>query len=231
MEMTSLWLMIRYGIIPLVREVQGLIEALQSTKSSDVVRQTARGFLEVSDSTARSLHITTGLVDYHVDQFVNWHINYRAGVTYDWVPDLAARFGLRLADLPQSFWELVTLSFVSDWFANVRDFLGALTFHMRAKQAVAWYTATLDGTISTVFNQGGSETTSSQGQVIQSQVLADASGSRVDESVLRRTRLPATISDIRPGIRVKLNTARLVDAFSLLYQRTSLSGFKNPRGH
>lgn len=229
-ELSNLWLTARYGVIPLVLEAQGLINALQRTKSGDVVRQTSRGFLEVSDSTSRSIALTTGPVDYYVDQFVNWRISYRAGVTYDWVPDLAARFGLRPADVPQAALELVPLSFVAEWFVNASNFLGALTFHMRAKQAVAWYTATLDGTVSTVFNQGGSETTSSKEQTSQSVILADASGSRVDESVLRRTRLPATISDIRPGIRVKLNTARLVDAFSLLYQRTSLSGFKNPRG-
>lgn len=104
----SLWLQYRYGIMPLIYTVQGALEVLEEQSKGvefiDVKKKktiTSKVFTDIEVEQIHRVFIKRRIVDFTVDNSLL--IN----------PALTA-------------WELVTLSFVIDWFLNIGDILASL---------------------------------------------------------------------------------------------------------
>ena len=107
-QAASLWLQYRYGIMPLIYTVQGALEVLEEQSKGvefiDVKKKktiTSKVFIDIEVEQIHRVFIKRRIVDFTVDNSLL--IN----------PALTA-------------WELVTLSFVIDWFLNIGDILASL---------------------------------------------------------------------------------------------------------
>lgn len=213
-EMASLWLLYRYGIMPLYYDIKGYMEAL--TKPGKPDRRTSRTSDTYTDSgTWQVWHggndVTT--------RFTEWQwtsvATYRATVLYEAEDTIRARLGLRLGDIPMAAWELRRLSFVWDWFINIGDFISSLVAESRASVKMQCVVETLvwQG-VGTIYESGDGKM---QGTIWKSKLTTDGSGAKVNVVYTRKTRKPYNslyVGSLSPV--VKLNWQRLVDGFSLL---------------
>jgi hypothetical protein len=125
MSAASAWLMYRYGIRPLVLSTVEALEIL--AKANRPVRQTtrARGSLTANESTISVARTgANDIADLGIQKTESvicraWSIDEVIGNT---ITDLG--FGGK--DLLRLPWNLVTASFVADWFVNIGDFIGAV---------------------------------------------------------------------------------------------------------
>lgn len=204
-DIPSLWLAFRYGVMPLIYDVQDHWKAFNKV-SKFVPRATARG--KASDTlTVIVPHapVVFGLADRHsATENADFKISVRAGVLY--VPrleTLLTKFGLEAGRIPSTLWEVVPLSFVVDWAINMSDVLNALTAYLRVDSVLScWVTTTvewnylcsLEGT-PLERGQGGTSTFREEGKWTR--------------------RRPASIADVRLKVNVNLNAKRVADAFAL----------------
>lgn len=77
---------------------------------------------DTSDSYSNSM--STALAK--IDTNTKTSVKVRAGVLYADRFEVSHHFGTRLADVPETVWELIPFSFLVDYVVNVGDYLGAL---------------------------------------------------------------------------------------------------------
>jgi len=147
---SSCWLELRYGMIPLMLDVESHIDYVsQKLKEQEVhgQRRVARAKPSSSEKTASwSGLVGCGLEGvYEPRVTADWKVARRvtAGVVYTVFPcsnidQLNAHLGLRLADMPATAWELIPLSFVLDWAVNVGDWLKAITPQANIQPLANW---------------------------------------------------------------------------------------------
>lgn len=117
------WLKYRYGIMPLMYDIQGIIKALSKDKKGDF--HTARG------SETLEYVEDLPLVHMHgdVDTSYNWvttdKVVVKCGLIYSAKMLTSDYLGFNLRSFPSAVWELIPFSFVIDWFVNVQAFVGA----------------------------------------------------------------------------------------------------------
>lgn len=140
---SSEWLRYRYGIMPLVMEVQAAVKLLEDPTKP--LRRTARGrqVVETKDSTysdySYGSSTTFGWKTRKTTTF-NRVYSVRAGVLYQHKSDFSSNTGLRLSDIPSAAWELIPFSFVADWFVNLGDYIQAVTPKAGVEILATWQT-------------------------------------------------------------------------------------------
>lgn len=125
------WLKFRYGIMPLISDIESLI-ALYNAKTSKVGMQRYR---------RRKTSVSTSSYDMSSNVRKAWHTSIERKYTYSynmtaifytqmmmeidakWSP---GRYGFDLRQLPAAAWELVPYSFVVDWILGVGTWLRAI---------------------------------------------------------------------------------------------------------
>lgn len=121
----GVWLITRYGLLPLMSDIQSLMTQLK--KDLDVSeRHTARGKAVVGRSITSSFKLPHGSCNCEGGILYTDELIVRAMSLDEWRYGLADHFGLGTKDLLTVPWELLTLSFVADWFVNIGDFIGAM---------------------------------------------------------------------------------------------------------
>lgn len=120
----DLWLTIRYGVLPILGNVAEVLAALEESQGSR--RETTRSTKSMT-GTAHT-NFTGGYGIYVVDVGIQTTdtVTARAMSLDDVRVNLASQLGLDLKGLLTLPWELISYSFVVDWFLNVGDVLGAL---------------------------------------------------------------------------------------------------------
>lgn len=224
-EFANLNLLIRYGVMPLVYDIQGYVKTLSEPTKPD--RRTSRAVTRDSGSEQWTETVASSMVGaISLSHDLAWTREYRATVLFESVDDLQARLGLRPADVPTALWELTKFSFVADWFANIGDYVGSLTLAGRSTVVLQCVVESLTAQYTAVYHESGSKTYPGD-NTIYSSVLKDGSGSEVGMVVTRKTRQPVLTTD--PGVlsaRVKLTPQRIVDGLSLLATSFDLSDRK-----
>lgn len=224
-EAANLDLLVRYGIMPLVYDIEGYVKALSEPNRPD--RRTARAVVRDSGNEHWVETGSSGMVaNITLDHDLTWTREYRATCLFEAVDDLQARLGLRLADVPTAAWELTRLSFVADWFANIGEYVGSLTLGARATVVLQCVVERLTAQYTATYNESGSLAIAS-GSTIVSECVNDGSGSEVSIVATRTTRLPYSTTD--PGVlsaRVKLTPQRVIDGLSLLATSMDISDRK-----
>lgn len=124
----NLWLEYRYAIRPLIFEMEQCIEALNARLKN--TRQTARGKENnetITDNVRTSTTTWSSMIinrTYRVK--TRKRTIFRAGVLFNIDDDINALFAIWGLDQPlQAAYELVSLSFILDWFFSVGDVIGA----------------------------------------------------------------------------------------------------------
>jgi len=128
--MSNLYLAYRYGIKPIMSDIEAISEGLK--KQTGKQRKTTRAKSNDNRSFTRDFVITVGLFAITLRQYTEYGTTVR-GMSLDDV-DLSVfeNIGFTAKGLITLPWELTPYSFVGDWFVNFGDYLGAIT------PAVGW---------------------------------------------------------------------------------------------
>lgn len=123
-DLSEVWLTYRYGIKPLLSDIEEVLKGLK--KSTGLVRKTTRskGIIEAQKTEALNLSGT----GYSLNVLAqNWDkVEVRCMSLDEYEATLAFNLGFSMKSLATLPWELVKYSFVIDWFSNVGDFLGSI---------------------------------------------------------------------------------------------------------
>lgn len=127
----------RYGLRPLIGEVQDGLRAIDAHRKELPSRKTARGFSTETTSGERAEPpFSWQRFDVGSRVYTEQTVNVRAGVLY--VVDISDTFGLSLQQVPSALWELTFLSFMADWAANIGDYVSAITPRAGIKVLGSW---------------------------------------------------------------------------------------------
>lgn len=212
--MTSNWLKYRYGIVPLLSLINDTLVVGSRIRTR---RETARGFATVvGDPVVETYTAGGGFHDVTHTSTKTWSSSIRAGILYEY-RDFGNKYGFSLSKMPRALWELTTLSFVMDWFANTGEFISALTPRVNTVRRATWlgYETEIVYSYDRVI-----------GPLKSSDYVVDAWGSgAATQRFIGRRRVPFILG---PSWRVKENAMReiltdrrIVDAFALTFQRFS----------
>lgn len=135
----ELWATYRWGIRPIIQDIATVFEGL--FKSPGVQRLTTRDKGSLVD-TSQSVNIVDNFIHYGVVTDVRDEIIVRAMSIDDVELTFANHLGFTTKGLVTLPWELVTASFVADWFGNLGDFIGAIAPAPGWHQLGSCYTVT-----------------------------------------------------------------------------------------
>jgi len=203
------WLSYRYGIRPLVNDIQNAIQAVKDTGSTRPPRRTARGTASEGDSASETRDVGGGYVH---NATTSRQVSVRSGILYQGYRD-PNTWGLTLSDVPGAAWEALRLSFIIDWFANIGPWINAITPIAGVKILASW-TTTRDERVSS-----GSVYWSDGGSSVIGPRIITANGATQESLVSRSvTRQPG----VSVGLTLKpqpfngdIGKARLVDIWGI----------------
>lgn len=208
---TSLYLAARYGLMPIISDTENVLKALEKTVGK--IRNKVQCENVVAQEATSSLlyihdHIQTGATVKTSQRF------YAKCISIDEVDmSMANRIGFTAKGLITLPWELLTLSFVVDWFVNVGDYLGAITPALGWNQLGSILCVT-DEKVQVVTSTGSSESDGTY------QVLSPVMGSATIRETIEWRQPPLAPSIVvRPKFGLFDGGLRDADAFALAGQR------------
>jgi hypothetical protein len=217
------WLISRYGLLPVLKDIQSLRMQLSSSLDQ-AERHTARGNAVIGRSSTTSLSQSVTHVNQNGSVLTTDEVTVRAMSLDEWQLTMADHFGLGSKDLITLPWELLTLSFVADWFVNIGDFVGALVplpgVNQKGCCIVTKRVRSLTCTISDYSPVGIAS--------VSSKATLSKTGTHTETSRSPGLRAPTLVrlnrSKIDPGL--DKNVVRIVDASALVAQRlTAVSNY------
>lgn len=120
------WLIWRYGVSPLMKDVAAAMKSMQKGHPKDAIRVAARGKARINRITSTASQFNWAniiLVDYLKTNQSDFDVR---AVWYDeWQPTVFSDLGFSVKNVLVVGWELTRLSFMLDWFGNVGDYLYA----------------------------------------------------------------------------------------------------------
>lgn len=125
---SSEWLKYRYGILPIMYDIEGIIKALgRDTKRG---RHTSRATqtLQASELGMPCIWAHGDLDTTYQDTYTD-EVILKCGLIYNAELQTTDYLGLNLRSIPTSAWELIPFSFVVDWFLNAQHYIRAMSAH------------------------------------------------------------------------------------------------------
>lgn len=120
--LAKLWITYRLAIRPLMVDIDTIISKMGSV-SNERVRRTSRGFASLSGTSSLTRTRTTSNGTESCILSVTDDVKVRAMTLHEHTIHWGEHYGLTATNLASLPWNLVTLSFVADWFGNVGDVL------------------------------------------------------------------------------------------------------------
>jgi len=205
------WLAYRYGLRPLVSDLENAARAVASLQFRPPPRFTARGKMDLSEelsfedlvlgSSLETLAIRNGKTTRTV--------NVRAGVMYE--TSNLDTFGMNMQNIPIAAWEVIPFSFVADWFVNVGDYISAITPKLGVRVLGHW--SSIDDKVYT--------SSTASGYAASGRTTTQAAA--MDEVVTSRRKqrwrsCPVGLTTHPAPFRGTLGQKRVIDSFALLQQ-------------
>lgn len=205
------WLKYRYGIAPLLSLLNDTIVVGSRIRTR---RETSRGFSSVSGGPVQvDTVVNGGFHNVTGTSVKTWSSSIRAGILYEY-KDFGNKYGFSLGAIPRAAWELTTLSFVMDWFANTGEFIGALTPRTSIVRRATWLGYETE-VVYSYYNSVGP--LKPPGYT----VVATQSGSAT-QRLIGRKRVPFILAPTwyvrENALREIVTSKRIVDAFALTFQ-------------
>jgi hypothetical protein len=196
----------RYAIRPLIYDVNGVVKALKTHRTSN--RQTFRGR---ESSTSSNEDTVIGAVYFpgvavDVNRISTVEITARAGVLCQVDSSMLASFGGdRLAE---TAWELIPFSFIIDWFANVGKTIGAWAPKAGVSQLASWVAVR---EIATMTNDVVNCRSTFWDQPSQASNSASTGAAQYGKKITYLHRYPSPALRTWPQFDVNLNLYKLTD--------------------
>lgn len=211
------YLITRYGLSPLISDFRAVLAAWEKTTGK--IRQTVRGTKSIGRSVQTA--ISPGFSSSYSTamlQLVTEEFTARAMSLDEYNVTVAQNYGFSAKGLITLPWELLTLSFVADWFLNIGAYLGAMVPSPHVDQLgsciVLQRRASLSNTLTGVATPVG-----------VAEVFSAPTGQKVG-TVIETTRIPglrspSVVVRSRFGLDPSLeqDETRVADGVALLGQR------------
>lgn len=210
---TNAWLAYRYGINPIMKDIQAITEGLK--KERKLQRVTTRAKAGFEQSWTDDVAMSKSIFDYVLRYETGIAVTVRGMSLDDVELSLLDNLGFTFKGLVTLPWELVTASFVADWFINVGDVLGSVVPSPGWTQLGSCMTVTTgsicDISMPSVTNKSPS---------VYTLTSSPSLSVRVQSIIKERFALPAAGLVVRGDFRLDRFT-RAADAMSLLSQQIS----------
>lgn len=202
-DLVNAWLEYRYGWRPLLADIKNFDEAL---REFDVKRRrySERAGLTVEDSYTNFTGTKTSPAawDLYYESKVEFSASVRGFVTADISPP---RFRFNPVT---TAWELVTLSFVIDWFWSVGSALEALSFYTIQEKYSASMGYNLD--ITKEFHQYHTAWKSNH--------TGNGLNQKVTTTGVLQQRIPSSVP-FKPFLQFRLDALKVIDLMGIIWQR------------
>jgi hypothetical protein len=130
-DMEDQWMEYRYGIMPVIYTIQDALDTfrMHPVLSSGYQIQPFHGGskIEIPPQKVMRNDLASWVCPYYGCETTETTTRIGCSVVGQLAIDEGRMWGLRWADLPATAWELVTLSFVADWFWNIGTWIRAVT--------------------------------------------------------------------------------------------------------
>jgi hypothetical protein len=131
----DLWMQIRYGLRPLIADIQNILELIDTYERRNrlnLKRKRARHTKETSVFDSQVGQVTGGNqgLSFNLERTTKTSITSTSVIYYRlkiFERTLQDALGMELDDIPNIIWELTRLSFVVDWFLSVGNWLRSIT--------------------------------------------------------------------------------------------------------
>lgn len=212
----GVWLISRYGLLPLLKDIRALQKQLSEARD-EAERHTARGKAMVDRFVNTPFSHNIGHVTELGSLLLTDSLTVRAMSLDEWKLSLLDHYGLSPKGLATLPWELLTLSFVADWFVNLGDFFKGIVPLPAVNQLGCCITYQRVGSLTctvTGYTGNGIASVASSGTMTKT-------GTRSEKVRIPGLRAPTVVrlnrSKIDPGLDA--NHVRIVDACALIGQR------------
>jgi len=212
-RMANAYLVGRYGVMPLLKDLEDAVKALAGTFNE---RNTARGASTVQAQASRTERVDSGIYgSYDVVITSTRTFDARYGILYESDPYTRALAKLGLTRPLSTAWELLPWSFVADWVFQVGKYLDAIQPAGFTKTLSAWG-STRDTTVVTYvptrwYPYGSPEPRSTASWTWSGSVL---------QTTVVKNRFPwDAVAPTRPGLGSGLSTLRSADLVALMLQK------------
>lgn len=123
-DVSSGYLLYRYGILPLLRDIENILKSLSKVtgKQRKTTRATERIHSVQTTSGTSSFGVITGVWSNQITEVVT----ARAMSLDEVYVSMANALGFSTKSLLTLPYELMSYSFVADWLANIGDFIGSI---------------------------------------------------------------------------------------------------------
>jgi hypothetical protein len=211
-QLAELYMQARYNLRPLYYDCIGLLNALNLGEMPK--RQTFRAhkseFLTSSEDLDVEFFNINNYVKLTADiaRSVQTQIEVRAGVLVQ-VDNVTLFNVLGLDSIVASAWDLVTLSFVFDWFINIGDLLMAWTPNLGLTPLASWTTVETTSILKTTLY---GHTLTTQNQALQVSGASSSVSPAICAKVIKeKVRDPEPELPVLPSIRLNLDPLKLID--------------------
>lgn len=167
MFISSHWLQYRYNIIPLMLTTNSVLEAYGSVRKPEGSRETFRSLVSQNLQGAETLISTIPNGSWTTKLYATKQCltKVRGGCLQELITSkcMSTQMGLDSRYLGQALYEMMTFSFVLDWFLNLGDLIAALSPDVGSKILGTWTTTEIVSTTTwrtTNFYGGAGYTTS-----------------------------------------------------------------------
>lgn len=206
--MTTAWLEFRYAWMPIVYSLEDIQEAL-STLERGSVKGRARSVVDLSDSkTVTDPNGDGGRASYTTTTTITGHVTIR-GYAIGTFSTGGGRFGF---DPLLTAWELVTLSFVVDWFIDIGSWLQTYSPFAEGGLTNTGYSLKYE------FERSYSGNISYYGKLVNGEfTTGGGTTGTYTEKIERYVRVPAN-PPFFPAFKPDLNWKRGLDLMSLIFK-------------
>lgn len=130
---SSAWLQVRYGVMPLYRDIMSLHELLLKKAAAQHLKLLKRRSKLLSPPTVTVTSRSHGDLGFYWTRVQKDTISVKSVSTVHYYTSMNAWmrtlqvWGLSPYQVPEVAWELISLSFVVDWIVRIGDWLSAIT--------------------------------------------------------------------------------------------------------
>jgi len=208
-ELLDRWMEVRYGIRPLVFELQDITKMLSSNKKVGD-RQTFRSHSKRTwdDDASELVKVGGKRVGFNCNQHTTTEFEIRAGVLTQ-----LEQYGLLqmcgITDIVPAIVDLTTLSFVMDWIFNVSSTIAAFAPDSGIKTLGSWTTATT--TVTSTAQVSGITWRDTNYPPTFGNIRSDPR-KRVRKTVIR---IPNPPRSVIPSFKLRMDMYKLVDLVAI----------------